>query len=185
MEGMIHLLIRLKEESYKNVSKIVLLLMTISLPLMVMANDVMKIYLKDNVEDINLTELSKIIYDNNMMNIPRHYNLNDIRKIEFYEDDTKNSEFINLNGKISKPQRNLEIIYPNNSSKIYLKLQKTSNIKVSLLNINGRKIGVLFNGKVNKGILDIKFDKDDIAAGYYCIIVRNHDVVYVKKIIIK
>ena len=70
----------------KHNTKVVLILATLLLPLM--AEEVMKITLSGSISDENLSTLSKIVFTENAMVAGASYNLDEIKKIEFYEDGT-------------------------------------------------------------------------------------------------
>jgi len=55
----------------------------------------------------------------------------------------------------------------NNSTNIKYKTEKTSNIKLIIFDITGKKITTLINKKQSKGNYEIRFDGNNLSSGIY------------------
>jgi len=165
------------------IQKASLILTTLLLPLM--AEEVMKISLSGSVSEEKLSTLSKIVFKDNAMVAGASYNLDDIQKIEFYDDGTAiigdNSNPHKSNGLLSQGQIGFTVT----ASNLLLTLPKASNLSVSLFSLNGRKVAKLFSGNANAGKLDLNLTKNGLATGIYSVLVKMNNAVFVRKLMIK
>lgn len=164
--------------------KIFIILLMLLIPLI--AEEVMKITLKDNTisrEDISY--FSRILFDKNMMLASACYNVDDIEKIEFYNDAPVSISPQN-NYKAYPVSKNInQIGFIQTSTNLKLSLSKPSQISVSLFTINGRKIAELFNGKVDYGPKNLNFSQYNLAKGFYSVVIKSDNSIFVRKLIIK
>ncbi len=150
------------------------------------AEDIMKIYLKESATPTEeaFTSMSKIVFSETAMISAASYNLDDILKIEFIEENTSifGGEVVERNNSVSSNESlgiNLQ------TTQINLTLEKTTDLSVGLYSVNGRKVAQLFTGVVSSGSKNIPFNRTSTAAGVYSIVIKADNVVYVKKIALR
>lgn len=164
--------------------KIFYIFITMLIPLM--AEEIMKITFSDDVSEETLTDLTTIIFKNNNMVAGASYKLSEILKIEFYDNgssvdlDKKNINFKNSNFK-NKNQIN----FFHTSTHLKLNLKKSTHLSISLYNLTGRKIADLFNDQASIGTLNLNLTKHNLANGFYSVIVKTQNSIFIKKLIIK
>lgn len=163
--------------------KTTLIFATLLLP--TMAEDVMKITLSDEVSDENLSTLSKIVFTENTMVAGATYNLDDIEKIEFYDDGDvgieNNSHSNSSVSSLSKGQIGFSVT----ASHLSLILPQASNLSVSLYSLSGRKVAELFKGATNAGALNLNLTNNGLATGIYSVVIKTSNTLFVRKLIIK
>lgn len=159
--------------------KFTLLFMIVFLP--IMADTVMKITLSNSVSEESLGTFSKIIFTNDQMSAGSTYDLDDIKKIEFYEGAVD----IKSNLKPTSLHRSNMININHVGHEITLSLMKDTSIKATLYSINGKAVIVLYNGHAKQGIVDLNFREANIASGMYSMMVKSGNELFVKKIVVK
>lgn len=167
----------------KHISKAILLSSLLLLP--TFAEEVMKITLSGEVSDENLSSLSKIVFEDNAMVAGATYNLDEIEKIEFYNDGTaiidNSSHPHSATSSLSQGQIGFTVT----ASQLQLNILQTSNLSVSLYSLNGRKVAELFNGSASAGALNLNLTTSNLAPGIYSVMVKAENTVFVRKIVIK
>ena len=167
----------------KHLKKMVWIIATFLLPLT--AEEVMKITLTGSVSEEKLSTFSKIVFTDDAMITGASYTLNEIQKIEFY-DDGNSAIADNFNSKQSKSLFSQEQIgFLVTSSTLSLTLPKVTKLSVSLFSLNGRKVAELFNGYSGTKILNLSLSKVNLATGLYSVMIKTDNSVYVRKLIIK
>lgn len=172
-----------KEVIMKYKQKIGIILIILFLPLM--AEEVMKITLTTNVSVENLSNLGTIIFKENTIVAGSSYNIDEILKIEFYNDATS------IVGGANNPQIAYSSLKPNQicfkvtASTLSFTLPKTSKLSVSLYSSNGRKVSELFSGDAEKGLLQLNINKSSLASGIYMVMAKVENTLFVRKLIIK
>ncbi len=165
--------------------KLVIFLLTV-LILPLMAEEVMKITLSSSLSNEKLSTLSKIVFTDNAMVAGASYNIDEIQKIEFYDDGNSVAIADNVNPHSSTSLLSLEQIgFSVTACNLLLTLPKASNLSVSLFSINGRKVAELFNGNANAGALNLNFSNENLATGVYSMVVKANNNLFVRKLVIK
>jgi len=167
----------------KNRIRIALIITTLLMPLT--AEEIMKITLTGKVSEESLSTLSKIVFEDNTMVAGSSYNLDEIEKIEFYNDG---NAIISDNSKPYSSNNSLlygQIGFSATTSNLSLTLPKESNISVSLFSISGRKVAELFSGNAHAGKLDLNLTKNRLATGIYSVVVKANNTIFVRKLVIK
>lgn len=164
--------------------KTFVILLALFIPLI--AEEVMKITLSDNTTSKEyLSYFSRIIFNNNMMLAGASYAIDDIKKIEFYNDDPVSISYQNNHKKYSVSENFNRIGFTQTGNNLKLSLSKPSQLSVSLFSINGRKIAELYNGKVDCGSKSLNFSKYNMAKGFYSVVIKSDNSIFVRKLIIK
>ncbi len=166
---------------YKEKISILLIIFVFSL----FGEEVMKITLTKDISHEKLGFISKIIFEDNNMIAGSSYNLDEIMKIEFFEDAPTNiSKPI-----FSKTATNLinkeQIGFTVKASTLSLSLPIISNLSVSVFSLNGRKVAELFNGNAPQGVINLDLKKYSLATGIYSVLVKSKNTLFVRKLIIK
>ncbi|MBF0430202.1 MAG: T9SS type A sorting domain-containing protein [Fibrobacteria bacterium] len=156
------------------VQKLCLLLVVIIMPLM--AEDVLKITLTDDVSEVKLSAISKIVFQGDSMIAGSAFALDDIKKIEIVNDNPTKV-------KTSLPGENIGIHQAGGF--LQLSVPQTSVLTVRLYNQKGMLLTHLFSGTAQAGVLNLSFAKENLSAGVYMLLVKNKQVVFLKKIVVK
>lgn len=155
--------------------KTALFLGTIALSLF--ARDIMKVTLKDgSVSEEKISQIVQIEFTGNSMVSLSNYDLDNIQKIEFYDDGTSIAE-----QKAVKPVQD-KIAIAQHSSKLEITGLKSQTVSVSVYSMNGRKVAELFNGKA-AGMISTDISRLSLGAGVYSIVVRSGSDLFVQKMI--
>ncbi len=168
----------------KHTKKVTLILVALLLPLM--AEEVMKITLIDDVSAKSLSTLSKIVFEETAMIAGGSYNLDEIVKIEFYDDG--GTPIIDNNSPDHSPTSSHtqgEFGFAVIASQLSLTLPEQASLSVSLFSMNGRKVAELFSGNAQAGVLNFNLTKNNLATGIYSVMVKADNVVFVRKITIQ
>ncbi len=163
----------------RDIHKIVLIITVFLLPLM--AETVMKITLNSSVTDTELSTLSAIVFTENAMIAGASYDLDEIQKIEFYDDGSVITDH-NATHQAVTPGK---IGFTITASTLSLTLSETSNLSVTLFSLNGRKVAELFSGTANSGIVDLSLANNNLATGIYSVVVQSETALFVRKIVIQ
>lgn len=166
-----------------HIQKVTLIFIALLLPLM--AEEVMKITLAGDVSDEKLSTISKIVFTENAMVAGARYNLDEIIKIEFYDEvEVAIAESSNPHSSISSLSQG-QIGFSVTATHLSLTLPKPFNLSVSLYSINGRKIAELFSGNAKAGVVNLSLVQNGLATGIYSTVVKADNIVFVRKLIIK
>lgn len=167
-----------------NISKVILI--SSLLLMQTMAEEVMKITLSGSVSEENLSTLSKIVFTENAMVAGTNYILNEIQKIEFFDDGDSVAIADKSYPHSSKSSLLLgQIGFSATSSQLQLTLPQASNLSVYVFGLNGRKVAELFNGTANAGSLNLNLTTANLATGVYSVMVKAKNTIFVRKLMIK
>ncbi len=163
--------------------KFVLVLTALLLPLM--AETVMRIHLTGEVSDENISSISKIVFSDNMMMAGASYSLDQVQKIDFYDDGNTAIAGKNKDNKSATALTKGQIGFSLTASNLALTLSENANITVSLYSMNGRKVAELYNGNATSGLLNINLANASLATGIYSTVVKANNTLLVRKIVIQ
>lgn len=168
----------------KHIFKAILISSLLLIP--TMAEEVMKISLSGSVSEENLSTLSKIVFTENTMVAGSNYNLDEIEKIEFYDDGGSIAivDKVQPHSSTTSPARG-QIGFSVNASTLSLTLPKASYLSVTLFNLNGQKVAELFSGNANAGGLNLNLTTANLATGVYSVMVKRENTIFARKLIIK
>lgn len=167
----------------KKILKTVLILSLLLQPLM--AEEVMKISLSGEVAEENLSGLSKIVFEDNAIVAGASYNLDEIVKIEFYDDNDVVALVSGGEGECARQAFAGNIGFVQIANQLQLTLSKPSLLSVSLYRVNGRKVAELFSGTTSAGSLSLSLTEAGLATGVYSVVVKADNTLFVRKLMIK
>lgn len=147
---------------------------------MTCAEMVMQVDLNGELDKVKLSTISKIVFDGNSMIAGATYNLDNVSKITFYDDNI--SPIIKADTKDMEQQK---VGFTLNASNLALTLTEASDITVRIFSINGRQIAELHKGKVQAGIVDMSLQNLHLASGVYSVVVQANNQLFVKKMVLK
>ena len=135
-------------------------------------------YILSTVDKITFSGTNMLLHktDESVLTWP----ISDIRKYT-YDVSTLVENTIDNNSKMDV------LIYPNPSTKdfsIDYKLDKPSEINISILSLNGSLIETILSEKKSKGEYSIKWENKNLKSGIYFIKIRNNNSSETKKVII-
>lgn len=145
---------------------------------------VMKITLAEEVSEEFAAEIGKISFsaDSMILAASRNYALDNIAKIEFYE-DSEGGTFVGDGRKGGLEAREVSqgLEFRRMGDMVHIAVPHPEHVEVFVCGLNGQSVAEIYSGRIDAGEVRVPLNSSGLSTALYSIVVKTGKTLYVKK----